>query len=93
MDPRQPYIDTLNTAMPAAQWVACALDRCRIRSLAFEGIQIVLGHDLAPVLTIMRQTYYLPTEPEPLAVTVLRCIRQHTDHITYAARILHRILQ
>ena len=90
-DPRQPYLDTLTVAMPAAQWVACALDSTRIRSLASEEIQVVIGHDLAPVLGILRYTYYLPTDPVPMAVAVLRYTKQHIDHITRSAVILRRI--
>jgi hypothetical protein len=88
MTDRQPYIAALMDACPGGGWAACGLSPIRIRSLAFERVDIMFGHDLAPRLTICRTTYSLPLDPEALALQVYAALQAQAVESERAAKML-----
>lgn len=91
MTDRQPYIAALKDACPGGQWVACGLSSDHIRSLTFEEVNVRLGLDLCPRLTIRRYTYMLPLDPEALAVAVYLALTAQADESERAAKVLRRM--
>lgn len=90
MTDRQPYIDALKDACPGGGWTACGFSPIRIRSI-FEEVNIRLGHDLCPCLTIRRYTYMLPLDPEALASAVYCALIAQAVESERAAKVLRRM--
>lgn len=92
MTDRQPYIDALSRALPGGLWTACNLSPIRIRSQAFEAVDIMFAADHAPCLSICRLTYTLPADPYDLALNVRRILWQRADEMVRSATMLRRML-
>lgn len=88
MTDRQPYIDALKDACPGGGWAACGLSPIRIRSLAFERVDIMFAPGHAPCLTVCRHTYSLPTDPEALASAVYCALIAQAVESERAAKML-----
>jgi hypothetical protein len=91
MTDRQPYIDALAAALPGGQWVACGLSPNRIRSEAFEDMDILFAHDRPPTLTIMRRPYILPVDPQRCAARVAGSVCSAGFELCRAGSLLQTI--